>query len=55
MRVSACARKGRGAHVFSVRFYLDAVGRVQGEVAREIVDVQRVVGPVHGKSVTIML
>ena len=46
---------GGAAHVFAVRLDLHAVRRIEGEIAREIVDVQRVVGPVHGKSVTILL
>ena len=55
MRQTLTQLQRGAAHVFAVRLDLHAVGRIEREIAREIVDVQRVVGPVHGKSVTIML
>jgi hypothetical protein len=33
-------------HVLPVRFDLDAIGRIEREIACEVIDVERVVGPV---------
>ena len=46
MRQTLTQLQRGAAHVFAVRLDLHAVGRIEREIAREIVDVQRVVRPV---------